>query len=128
MQEVVSPQAAEEMLQEWIEATGAELDPDTQAILTRAIRAGKLDFDTELEVFTLHLKKPLTLENGESISSIQISEPTGQQLSDATKNTKSEFDQSMKIISYVSGNPLAVIYRLKMRDMSIAGAVISFFA
>lgn len=126
MGDAIAPKVAEKMLTEWQEATGAELDADTQATISRAIRSGRLDFDTSSEVFSLNLVKPIELENGETVDRLEISEPTVQQISDASK-TKNEFEQSMKILSYVTGQSVSVLNRMRMRDMTVAGALLNFF-
>lgn len=127
MGDKINAKVAEEMIERWQEITGAELDPETQATISRAIRAGRLDFDEDSEAFTLLLVKPIHLENGDVIESVQIEEPTAQQISDAARKVSGDFQQSLKIIEYVSGLPAGIANRMKMRDITTAGAILGFF-
>ena len=124
--EVVAPQAAEEILGRWQEVLDVELDADTQGVLVKAIRSGRLDFNEDTEEFTIILRKPIELQNGDTIEKLTLSEPSGEQIGAASKSADT-FQQTLKIIASLSGQPLGVVNRLKMRDLNLAGSVISFF-
>jgi hypothetical protein len=40
---------------------------------------------------------------------------------------KDDFAATLAVLSSASGQPLGVINRLKMRDLSLAGSVLAFF-
>jgi len=123
----VSKEAAEDMLQEWQRIFDAELDSDDAARISRAIQSGRLDFDEDTETFNMHLVKPVELKDGTNVTELEITELDASQLKSAM-TASDPMEQSVKMLSAVSGQPVAVIDRLKMRDFALGGAVCSFFA
>ena len=70
----------------------------------------------------VELSRPVTLSNGSEdateYTTIRLSEPTVEQLSQFVRKTKSEnaVDAMKYLVSIVSGTPLAVIARIGVRD------------
>ncbi len=124
---VIAEEVAREQLEKMITAFGADLDPENKHSLLRAISAGRLDFDETEESFTIMLVKPIQLENGETVETLIITEPDFSQVQKASKS-KNEIDQTLFLLSSITGHPAGVIGRLKMRDLTLCGTVLSFFA
>jgi predicted DNA-binding antitoxin AbrB/MazE fold protein len=72
------------------------------------------------------LIQAVELQNGEKVESIAITEPTVDQMRSANM-VKDDFAATLAVLSSASGQPLGVINRLKMRDLSLAGSVLAFF-
>jgi hypothetical protein len=117
---------AQATLAEWTQLFGSELDEDTRGILLRGIASGRLSFDWDSEKFNVKLIQAVELQNGEKVESISITEPTVDQMRSANM-VKDDFAATLAVLSSASGQPLGVINRLKMRDLSLAGSVLAFF-
>jgi hypothetical protein len=122
----VSREHATKLLKEMVDFFEAEIPPEQTAVLLRGIEHGHLEFDAEKEEFRVHLRKPVELKNGEKITVISMPEPEVEQMKTAGK-AGDEFAQTSRLISLISGIPEEVIGRIRMRDMTLAGVVISFF-
>jgi hypothetical protein len=125
MADKIAPEVAESLVSEWSEALGASLALDSRSRLVRAVVAGRLDFDGER--FTYGLLSPIALENGTTVGEIVISEPTTAQLRDMSKGGGDAVTQSTRLLSAITGNPLGVVERIKMRDAQTLGAIMDFF-
>jgi flagellar motor switch protein FliM len=123
---VVSEEVAIQILQDWKETLDCEPDPDQQKIVQRAVMAGRVSFDAELEEFSVQLRTPIELKNGDSITSLKIGEPDTSQLKSSMK-VKDEFESSIRLVALVTGHPDDVIGRMKMRDLKTASSVLAFF-
>jgi hypothetical protein len=117
---------AQTTLAEWTQLFGADIDDDSRGILLRGIASGRLTFDWDAEKFAVKLIQPIELQNGDRVESITIAEPAVEQIK-ASNNTADDFMMTLSVLSAVSGQPLGVINRLKMRDISLAGSVLAFF-
>jgi hypothetical protein len=125
MTEVIAREAALEMIQSWAEAMEAEIA--ASAKLLRAVQSGRLDFNSDTESFRYSLISPVKLENGETIDSLTVTEPTAEQLREANKGNRDEMETTMRALSAVTGKPLAVINRIKTRDITALGEILGFF-
>ena len=105
---------------------GSTLDEESENAVIRGFMAGLVEFNETNEKFTVYLRKPITLENGEVIDKLSIQEPTADQVRMAGR-TQDPFGQAVDILGYVSGWPVGILNRLKMRDISLAGSVLAFF-
>lgn len=105
-----------------------ELDGDQKKTILRGIMMGRLDFEPGDDVFTMQLVKPLELANGEEIKSIRLVEHSAEQLKEAFKPGRAELDATIHLISSITGQPIGVVSRMKSRDITLAGTVLSFFA
>ena len=127
MSEIVCRESAESEVQLWAEHFGVTLDlPDRERIV-RAVMDGRLSFDDVAETFIYRLRKPVTLENGDTLSELRINEPSTGKIRDANKITKDEFEVSVRLLSYVTGHPLGIIDRICMRDLTTTGTLFGFF-
>lgn len=122
----VSDDRAEELYQEIVESFGFDIDEDQATVVRRGIKSGRLDFDSEEQAFELQLVKPLELQNGSVIESITIEEPNVEQLTKSDSRS-TDMAKTVNLIANVSRQPVTVIERLRMRDITLAGAVLSFF-
>lgn len=122
----VSEERAQELYQEMVDTFGNEPDAEQIPVVMRGIRAGRLEFDAANETFEIHLVKPVKLQNGDTVDSFTIEEPTTEQISKAD-NRPSDMAKTINLVSSVSRHPVTVIERIRMRDISLAGAVVSFF-
>lgn len=125
--EAVSEKAATQMLDRILEATGAEIDEAQRSQMQRAIQKGRLDFDEDAEQFTVYLRKPVAMDNGETLDRLELTEPTAGQMRQAAR-ANDDFEQTLRLISLMTGQPVSVIERMGARDLTVAGGVLSFFA
>ena len=123
----IAREVAEAEARRWAEQLGAENETPPEAVV-RALMDGRITFDEKAETFTVVLRAPLVLENGDHMTSLQLSEPTALMLRDASKATKDEMEIMTRLLSYVTRQPLGVIQRLKQRDVLLVGELIGFFA
>lgn len=107
---------------------------DLQNEIWLAVKKEKLTFDSEKEVFTYVLKKPVTDRNNPSntlMSMIRISECDVESKKELAKSNNAEALEEM-IKSYCKDSenndiPAGYIDRIKDRDLSIISAVILGF-
>jgi hypothetical protein len=118
--------AAEQALQRALDTFGAELPANDKETMRKAFVDGRLDFDPSDESFTVLLRKPVELHNGETVETLRLEEPSAGQLRQATK-AKDDFEQTLRLISLLSGHPVTVIESMRSRDLTLAGGVLSFF-
>jgi asparagine N-glycosylation enzyme membrane subunit Stt3 len=123
----VSPEAAQAELARIEEDFDRELDADSRDVLLRALRAGLLEWDAAENQFRYRLRRPVVLDNGEQITTMSLSEPSVLQVKKATA-IKDELEQTVKLISYMADVPVGYIDRIRMRDMTVLGVLVGFFA
>jgi hypothetical protein len=111
----------------WEQNFDVELEPEICNVIERGLRRGGIQFDAEKEAFTVTLQKPIYLDGGKRIETLRISEPSAKQLSSSGKS-HDEYDQTLRLLSSITSQPLGVLEKLKSRDMALAGALFSFFA
>ncbi len=127
MDRVLTEEQAAEALKKAVDCFDADLDSDARKTLLKSFMSGRLVFNEQDESFTVYLVKPLELENGEKINQLKITEPTFEQLRSAMKSSN-QIEQAIIIISNMAGISSGIIQRLKTRDITVCGAVMSFFA
>ena len=91
------------------------------------VMSGRVTFDLESEVFTLRLRKPLKLENGENLSELKIEGFTFRQQQQATKGTEDPTEVSSRMLSMVTEQPAGILDRLRMKDINTAVTLMGFF-
>lgn len=123
----ITREVAEQEVSRWAEALGADLGLDAREYVVRSVMDGRLIFDDKAEAFALSLRRPVKLDNGETVATLKIAEPTGAALVEAGRG-KNDIDQGMRLVAAVSGLPLGVVERFGQRDVNAAGAVLRFFA
>ncbi len=124
--DVIARDAAEEEVQGWCERFKVTLDLGSRERIVTALMDGRITFDEKAEAFTVQLRKPIHLDNGETVESLKIEEPDTRQLREASK-VKDEFEMSLRLLSSITGQPLGVLDRLKQKDLLLAGGMVSFF-
>ncbi len=123
----VAREVAEQEVKNWCEQLECVLDDGIGERLTLAVMAGRLSLDADSEVFTLKLRTPLTLENGEVLSELKIAGPTFRQQQQATKGTEDANVISSRMLSAVAGQPSGILDRLQMKDINTAVTLVGFF-
>ncbi len=123
----IAREVAEKEIESWCDQFECVLDDGIGERLTLAVMAGRLSLDVESEVFTLKLRKPLTLENGEILAELKIEGPTFRQQQAATKGTEEVNEISARMLSAVTGQPTGILDRLQMKDINTAVTLIGFF-
>ena len=123
---VIAEEAAEEEVQGWCDNFEVTLDIGSRERIVRAVMAGRITFDGQAETFDIQLRKPIDLDNGESVTSIKLKEPDTRNLRDANK-AKDDFEMTLRLLSCVSGHPLGVMERIKQKDLILAGEMFNFF-
>lgn len=124
---VVAREVAEKEIESWCEQMECVLDDGIGERLALAVMAGRLSLDAESEVFTLKLRTPLTLENGDILSELKIEGPTFRQQQEATKGTEEVNEISSRMLSAVTGQPAGILDRLQMKDVNTAVTLVGFF-
>lgn len=122
------PVIAREVALDMVAAWAGELETDAPDVphVIRAIMSGRLD--RKDDAFDYRLASPLRLDNGESVTSITITEPDARILRDASKGNRDNIDTTLRMLAALSSQPLAVIERVKMRDITALGELLDFFA
>lgn len=126
MTEKLCREAALAEIKTWGVVLGVDIGEPSDGIIS-AVMAGLVTLDEPSRTFSISLRSPVWLENGQELGALKIAEPDGRQLRDAMKG-ENKMDMSMRILSAVSGQPLGVIERLKQRDLTLAGELMVFFA
>ena len=121
---VIAKEVAEQMVADWADFLDVEAPPAGHII--RAICSGRLDCDGGL--FRYRFISPLTLANGQTLAEITIREPTGRQLRETSRGNRDEMDTTLRLIESLSGQPLGVIESIGMRDLTVLGELLGFFA
>ncbi len=127
MADKICREAAEKEVEGWSELFRVTLDLGTRESIVRALMDGRIIFDKKAEIFTIQLRKPIRLENGETITFLKLEEPDARQLRDADK-AKDDFESVLRLLSSITGHPLGVLDRLKQKDLTLTGGVFTFFA
>lgn len=123
----VAREVAEKEVEGWCDQLECVLDDGVGDRLALAVMAGRLSLDAESEVFTLKLRSPLTLENGDILGELKIQGPTFRQQQDATKGTEDVNEISGRMLSMVTEQPSGILDRLQMKDVNTAVTLVSFF-
>lgn len=129
MKTVMAEEAARDEISLWADHFEVELsEVEIKSILPTVMR-GRITFDESKESFTITLKSPINLENGQIVNAIEIREPTAAELQEANRNKADEMTLAIKLYSKLSGQPMGVIQRIKQKDFIAIGEVFgSFFA
>ncbi len=125
--EVIGREPAEAEVKSWEGFYDVSLDPDTSEKLIRVVQSGRLSLDEGTLTFTLKLRTPIQLENGKAVGELSIREPTTAEVRGVDK-IAGEIEQVIRILSAVTGQPLGVIGRLKLKELTICGGLFNFFA
>ena len=123
----VAREIAEKEIDSWCDLLECVLDDDVRERLTMVVMSGRVTFDLESEVFTLRLRKPLKLENGENLSELKIEGFTFRQQQQATKGTEDPTEVSSRMLSMVTEQPAGILDRLRMKDINTAVTLMGFF-
>lgn len=123
----IARDVAEKEVDRMTELFEVDLEDESREALVKSYMAGRISFDEAEEKITFIFRKPIEQENKEQLTQITLQEPTVSQMRDAAK-VKDEFEQTLRLISYISGVSLGVLNRMKQKDLIIAGLILSFFA
>ena len=123
MKEVIAREVALQMIKDWADELEATVEPSDRLI--RAIMSGRLD-KTDAG-FSYRLLVPVSLDNGQSVDSLTVTEPTADQLQSASKGNRDAMHIVIHTLSSITGHPVAVINRLKTRDLTLVSEVLDFF-
>lgn len=103
-------------------------DPDLKPKLISAIMDDRVILIEDTETINIELIKPITLENGNTISKLEIREPDVKKMETLDKMDRTQqFEMTAFMISLMTDQPVGVIERLKSRDFSAVGALTGFF-
>lgn len=122
----MSADAAQQELSRIEEDLDAQLPDESRRVVLRALASGRLEWDASEQEFSVELRKPI--EAGTTtVSQMTIREPSGGEISKANR-VNEPFEQTMKLISYVTGHPVGYIERLGSRDLTLLGVLMGFFS
>jgi len=105
----------------------SQIPADSRETVIRALRSGRLEWDSAEQQFLYRLKRAVELDNGDRIEVLELTEPTTLQLKKA-QQMKNEFEMTARLISYMAGQPAGYIDRLGMRDLQVLGVIVGFFS
>ncbi len=125
---VVARDVAEKEIESWCEQLECVLEDLVKEKLVMAVMAGRVAFDSESETFTVRLRTPLTLKNGDILGELKIEGFTFLQQQEATKGTEDPSEVSSRMLSMVTGQSSGVLDRLQSKDITTAVAFMGFFA
>lgn len=123
MKEVIEREIAEELAQSWADELDSSVTVSEKVI--KAVMRGRLDF--QKGSFNYILLTPVELQNGETLTAVEIAEPTVEQLRESSKHKGDEMETTIRIISALTDKPIGVIGRIKMRDITLIGELLGFF-
>lgn len=134
--EVMSREAAIEEIQGWARALGevySAEEIETSKTLA-AVMNGRVVFDESSEAFAYSLIKPVELQNGTTIETIKIEEPTAEYLLrrsmlkiDKGGTGEMEIDAESRFLCAATGQSVGVLQRIKSRDMNVIKELAHFF-
>jgi len=127
MSEVIAREVAEAEVERWCGRFDVTLDPASRETIVRAYCSGRLALDENKDEFSYRLRKPVVLENGQTVEILSVHEPTTGQVRDADKAGGGDFAVSLRLLSYVTGQPLGVLDRLGNKDSRALGLLFLFF-
>jgi hypothetical protein len=125
MKPVIAEDAARAEIDGWAEYFEVDDTSDIIDSVLPAVMRGRITLDDDGR-FRQKLRSPVELQNGETLTELVISEPTTEQMRNASK-VKDEFGQTIKLLSIVTGHAEGVINRLGTKDLTVAGGLLGFF-
>ena len=127
MKEVIAREPAEAEVESWEEHFDVVLSPESNEKLTWTVMRGRLSLDEGTSTFTVKLRSPIQLENGETVNELLIREPITKEVRSVDKNA-GDVAQVIRILSAVTGQPLGAIDRLGLKDLTVCGELFNFFS
>ncbi len=125
----IAREVAEAEVESWCERFNATLELADRERIVQSVMAGRLSLDEGTEQFTYKLRKPVALENGGTLEELRIGEPTTGQVRDANKaGGKDQFEVSLRLLSYITGQAVGVLARIGQKDLMALGVLFGFFA
>ena len=124
--DVICREAAAEIVRGWEDHFDTVLSPETSEKLVWTVMKGRLNLDEATSTFTLKLRTAVQLENGKAVDELTIREPTAKEVRGVGRDG-GEVAQVIRILSAVSGQPLGIIERLKLKDLTVCGEIFNFF-
>ena len=126
MKPVMDKQTATNEIEGWIEWAEGVRSAEIVDTLLPAVMRGRVSLDENDDTFTIRLRSPVKLETGEVVESVQIREPTAAEMKKAGGRAD-HVDFLTRLISALSGQPLGVVERIKMKDLNVVASIVSFF-
>lgn len=126
MTPVMDKQTATNEIEGWIAWAEGVRSQEIIDTLLPAVMRGRVSLDENNDTFTVKLRSPVKLETGEEVASIAIREPTAAEMKTAGGRTE-HLDFLTRLISALSGQPLGVVERIKMKDLNVIAGIVSFF-
>ena len=121
----IARDVAEAEVRRWAEAV--ENPEGVTESLVRAVMGGRLTFDDQAEKFTVSLRHPVSMENGDILKDLTIVQPTSGLYRDCTKGGRDGVDATLRIVSGVSGQALGLVERIKKADLVVLMDCLNFF-
>lgn len=131
----VTKDAAIEIIKDWCDYFNEPIEMQVieDSSMLKAVMEGRADLDESTEEFTLELRKPLTLENGQSLSSIKVKDPGASYLLDKQKVMQKgkmmemEIDVNASQMTLATDLALGVLRRMSAHDVNTVRDMLSFF-
>lgn len=131
----IEKEAALEIIRDWADYFNEPFDDDTMmdSSLLKAVMEGRADLDQDKEEFSLELRKPITLENGETLSSIKVKDPGASYLLDKQKVMQKgkimemELDVTASQMTLSTDLALGVLRRMSTHDVNTINNMLAFF-
>ncbi|MFW6312265.1 MAG: phage tail assembly protein [Spirochaetota bacterium] len=142
MPNVIDRESAKEEVRGWFRHFGEPVDADVEemidnSVCLRASMQGRIMFDDDSEVFVYSLIKPISKENGESIETVTVQEPSAEwRFQKQTMRVKSQgsggvgevdINNAGLLMSAATGLSVNMLRRLKNRDYKVIDELCGFF-
>lgn len=121
----MSPDAAQDELSRIEDSLDVAIPDEARQAVLRALSSGRLSWDEAEQEFTLTLRKPIDA-GSVTVTDIVVREPNAGEMTKANR-VQDAFDQTIKLLSYVTGQPMGYIERIGSRDLVLLGTLIGFF-
>ena len=123
--EVIAREPAEAEVKSWEDRFDTDLSSESSEKLIRVVMRGRITLDEQTESFTLKLRTPIQLDNGETVNDLTFQEPKASQARDMGSDR--DLATVLKILSAISGQSLGVLGRLGLKDLVVVGELFNFF-
>ena len=131
----ITTDVAVSIISGWCDYFGEPIDADEimNSSLLKAVMQGRVDFIEDEESFILQLRKPISLENGSTISTFTVKDPGAAHAFDRktahikNKTAEISIDDSGKLFTAATGQPIGVLTRMSFHDNRVVDELLAFF-
>lgn len=127
MKPVIAEDVARTEISLWAEFFEVDLDEGSIAGLLPAVMRSRIIFNEETSRFTVTLRTPVDMDNGDSLTALTIREPKTGELQ-KVGSLKNEVEMTIRLMSILTGEAVGLIKRIGQKDFIVLTAVLGFFS